>query len=82
MYLYAKCLNHLNITWAVAVIAVNVIVAIFAIPGSVAGVIGLMTLWPVSFWVLQNKNRGGYWILLAWLGSPLWLRNKTGQLEN
>jgi len=39
-------------------------------------------LWLViSGWVIKRKGRSLWWILLSWIGSPLWLKNKEGNRE-
>lgn len=36
----------------------------------------------ISGWVLKQKGRSLWWLLLAWVGSPLWLRNKRNLSES
>lgn len=31
----------------------------------------------VSGWVIKQKGRSLWWILLSWIGSPLWLKNRS-----
>jgi predicted branched-subunit amino acid permease len=38
----------------------------------------LAVMVPVSIWVLKQKERSMWWLLLIMWGSPLWLGNKTG----
>ncbi len=35
----------------------------------------------VGLWVLKQKNRSLWWILLQNIGSPLWLSNKSTKTE-
>jgi len=31
----------------------------------------------ISGWVIKQKGRRLWWLLLSWVGSPLWLKNKS-----
>ena len=78
-WLYFKCLNHLNITWADVVISLNIILITADVPTPAASFIGLIVVWPLSFWVLREKNRSAWWVLLSGLGAPLWLRSAKNE---
>lgn len=77
------CKRHLNWTWVLTYLlwwSINV----WADVSEVAWWLSLVaaTFWLiVSGWVIRQKGRRLWWVLLAWIGSPLWLRNKKTQLE-
>ena len=81
-YLYLICLKHLNLTWLIGIIGVNVIIAITGGDAIIMTILALFINVPLTLWVLQQKNRSLSWFFLAWLGSPLWLKNKSQQQDN
>lgn len=69
--------RHLNWTsvlayllWFVLNAGESVMARLFAL---VAAIFWLI----VSGWVIIQKGRSFWWILLSWVGSPLWLKNQS-----
>jgi len=49
--------------------------------GDVAGIFGGIFMLVVSGWVIKQKGRSLWWLLLSGLFSPLWLNNKKTKPE-
>ena len=49
--------------------------------GDVAGIFGSIFMLVVSGWVIKQKGRSLWWLLLSGFLSPLWLSNKKTQPE-
>ena len=63
--------RHLNWTYVIANLLLSLIVAIEW------GLIWLgNAMWPIAGWVIIQKGRSLWWLLLAPVCSPLWLTNK------
>jgi hypothetical protein len=72
--------RHLNWTWALAYLLWFVINAYARDPFGILWWLSLVAavFWLiVSGWVIKQKGRSLWWILLAPVFSPLWLRNKS-----
>ena len=80
MPLWSWSLKHLNWTWVLSYMFVVIILLVIGAEGSegkaIANILSVTILLPVSGWVIIQKGRSLWWILLAWLLSPLWLTNK------
>jgi len=78
--LWGWFLKHLNWTWVLAYLFVVAILLVIGAEGSeakvLANILGVTIMLPVSGWVISQKGRSLWWLLLAWLFSPLWLPNK------
>jgi len=74
--------RHLNWTWVLGNLFVVVILLVIGAEGSeaktLAQILGLTVMLPLSGWVIIQKGRSPWWLLLSGLFSPLWLTNKTG----
>jgi len=72
--------RHLNWTWVLAYLFVVVFMLVIGAEGSEAMAVGriggVIVMIPTSAWVISQKGRSLWWILLAWLLSPLWLPSK------
>lgn len=66
--------RHLNWTWVLAYLIWFVLNASESV---VVEVVAAVFLLIVSGWVIRRKGRRLWWLLLSWLFSPLWLKNKT-----
>ena len=86
--------RHLNWTWLFAyllswllyalVLVVLALAATFISHLAIYAVAGLLSssfLLVVSRWVLIQKGRSLWWLLLIGWASPLWLENKKGKPE-
>jgi hypothetical protein len=65
--------RHLNWTWALAYL---VWIPLNGADHIVPQIIGTVFLLFVSGWVIKQKGRSLWWILLTPVFSPLWLKNK------
>ncbi len=75
--------RHLNWTYVLAYL-LSFVLNLYADESVVAWWLSLVTaiLWLViSGWVIKRKGRSLWWILLSWIGSPLWLKNKKSYRE-
>ena len=69
--------RHLNWTYVLANLFLSLLVAV-ELEWRLVGV----AMWPISGWVIIQKGRSLWWLLLAPVFSPLWLTNKkTGVNE-
>ncbi len=78
--------RHLNLTWVLGCLLAFVVALMMPVviegtlfaPVTVGSTIvaGIIIL-GVSSWVIIQKGRSLWWILLSGLFSPLWLKNKT-----
>jgi hypothetical protein len=70
MYWFEK---HLNISWTIA----WVIYAMASVPKILLAQIFWLPLLLLSGWVIKEKNRSLWWILLSGVFAPVWLKNKA-----
>jgi len=73
--------RHLNWTWVLALVPVLGLPALWVVRtetvgGLEAALLGLAML-VVSNFVITDKGRSRWWLLLSGVLSPLWLKNKT-----
>jgi hypothetical protein len=76
--------RHLNWTFVLAYVLWFVLNHYADDPFGIVGWLSLAAavLWLViSGWVIKRKGRSLWWILLSWIGSPLWLKNKKSYRE-
>jgi len=78
------CKKHLNWTWTISYILFLLVYLCMVQPNSLPDPLPLITVLIVEvialivgLWVLKQKNRSLWWILLQNIGSPLWLSNKS-----
>ena len=70
--------KHLNWTWVLAN-SVIVVGSLWVRGGLVTvgiAIVALLAILLVSGWVIIQKGRSLWWLLLSVLGSPLWLTSK------
>lgn len=76
--------RHLNWTWVLAYLLWFVINAYANDPFGIVWWLSLVAAifcLIVSGWVIKQKGRRLWWLLLYWIGSPLWLKNKKSYRE-
>ena len=66
--------RHLNWTW---VFAYLIWIPLNASDDAIPPIIGAIFLLVVSGWVIKQKGRSLWWVLLTPLFSPLWLKNES-----
>lgn len=71
--------RHLNWTWVLVYLLWFVLNASESV---VAGLVAAVFWLIVSGWVIKQKGRRLWWLLLSWLFSPLWLSNKKKKLAS
>ena len=69
--------RHLNWTYVLANLFLSLLVAV-EWEWRLVGV----AMWPISGWVIIQKKRSLWWLLLAPVCSPLWLTNKKTGVVN
>ena len=83
--------QHLNWAWVIMLAATFVLMILIMLPASDTGssplegiaIIGwVIGLFLSSFWVLSQKRRSPWWVLLAGYGSVLWLSNKRTEPQS
>ena len=78
--------KHLNWTWVLAYLFMVLIQFVIGAEGieakGVGSLLGVTIMLPISGWVIVQKGRSLWWILLSGLFSPLWLKNKTKKSES
>jgi len=75
--------RHLNWSYVLAYLLWFVL-NLYGYESDIASWLSLVVaiLWLViSGWVIKQKGRSLWWILLSWIGSPLWLKNIEGVRE-
>lgn len=65
--------QHLNWTWVFAYV---IWIPLNASESGLVGLVAAIFLLLVSGWVIKQKGRSLWWILLAIIFSPLWLKSK------
>ena len=74
--------RHLNWAWIFVYLVWFVSnAATITTPFSIPSIIGLAFLLVVSGWVIKQKGRSLWWLLLMPVFSPLWLKNMKGKPE-
>jgi len=69
--------RHLNWTYVLSYLLWFVLSSGSEVAGLVAAVFWLI----VSGWIIKQKGRRLWWLLLSWFLSPLWLKNKKSYRE-
>jgi len=70
--------RHLNWTW---VFAYLIWLPLNWSDSIIPWILGDILLLVVSGWVIKQKGRSLWWLLLLWVFSPLWLKNKKSYRE-
>lgn len=70
--------RHLNWTWVLGWLFIPVL---SVVGGEIGNWVGSIFWLIISGWVIKQKGRRLWWLLLSWVGSPLWLKNKKRKPE-
>ncbi len=69
--------RHLNWTWVLAYLLWFVLNAGEGVIAQLLTLVAAIFWLVISGWVIKQKGRRLWWLLLSWVGSPLWLKNKS-----